>query len=103
MRAVVATAKGQEALAAKEVTMLKATLAGYEKRLAFNRSGTAGGTERTYNGFLCCMPVFCWTHLSILRLNNVQYSCCTVCSFCQTHFCLYCLAAKCSYVVCWTF
>lgn len=43
MRAVVATAKTQEALAAKEVAALKAKLEGLEKRLAYNRSGVPGG------------------------------------------------------------
>ena len=45
IRAVVATAKTQEALAAKEVAALKAKLEGFEKRLAYNRSGVPGGVE----------------------------------------------------------
>ena len=40
-----ATAKTQEALAAKEVAALKAKLEGFEKRLAYNRSGVPGGVE----------------------------------------------------------
>lgn len=44
MRAVTAAARSQEAFAAKEVAALKAEIEGFEKRLAFNRSGVAGGS-----------------------------------------------------------
>ena len=43
MRILVAAAKAQEALAAKEVVALKAKLDGFEKRLAYNRSAVPGG------------------------------------------------------------
>lgn len=41
---MIAAAKSQEVFAAKEVTALKAEIAGFEKRLAFSRSGAVGGT-----------------------------------------------------------
>lgn len=43
MRAVNATAKSQEAFAAKEVAALKSEIETLERRLAFNRSGVMGG------------------------------------------------------------
>lgn len=43
MRAVVGTAKAQEALAAEEVEMLKNSIAVIEETLAFDRSTVAGG------------------------------------------------------------
>lgn len=49
MRAVTAAAKSREAFAAKEVVALKAKIEDIEKRLAFHRSGVAGG-------MWTCMP-----------------------------------------------
>lgn len=46
MRAVTAAARSQEAFAAKEVVALKAEIEDFEKRLAFSRSGVAGGNRR---------------------------------------------------------
>lgn len=45
MRAVTATAKSQEAFAAKEVAALKSEIETLEGGLAFSRSGGVGGTD----------------------------------------------------------